>query len=237
MTRLLVCPPDFYRIDYEINPWMNRENAVEHPRAVSQWQDLMETLDTKVGVTLERMTPVKGLPDLVFTANAGVVVDGIAVPSRFRHPERQREQTYFEEWFAAHGFQLKLLKKSVYFEGAGDMLGVPDLWLGGYRKRSDIGAYNQLSELFDREIIPVELVDDRFYHLDTCFCPLTNGDVLYFPDAFDRYAQAVISDRLESDRRLAVPEREALRFACNAVCVGKKVVLPAGCLDTVKMLK
>jgi N-dimethylarginine dimethylaminohydrolase len=196
----------------------------------------MDTLENKVVVTLERMTPVEGLPDLVFTANAGVVVDGVAVPSRFRHPERQREESHFEEWFEAHGYQLKRLKKGTYFEGAGDLLGVPDLWLGGYRKRSDIAAYSELSKLFQREIIPVELVDDRFYHLDTCFCPLSGGEVLYYPQAFDQYAQAVIADRLDAGRRIPVPEKDAHRFACNAVCVGKKVVLPAGCPETVEML-
>jgi N-dimethylarginine dimethylaminohydrolase len=237
MTRLLVCPPDYFRIDYEINPWMDRRNAVEGRRAALQWRGLMDTLQKKVGVTLEKMAPVEGLPDLVFTANAGVVVDGVAVPSRFRHPERQREQTHFEQWFSAHGYRLEYLTGNTFFEGAGDLLGVPDLWLGGYRKRSDIAAYSQLSKLFGREIIPVELVDDRFYHLDTCFCPLTGGEILFYPQAFDQYAQAVIRDRLEESRRISVRESEAHRFACNAVCVGKKVVLPAGCPDTVGMLQ
>ncbi len=237
MTRLLVCPPDFYRIDYEINPWMKRENAVDHGRAVQQWNGLMEALANRVSVTLERMTPVDGLPDLVFTANAGVVVDGKAVPSRFMHPERQREQTHFEKWFTGHGYELVLLRDGVYFEGAGDFLGGPDLWLGGYRKRSDIDAYAQLAELFGREIIPVELVDDRFYHLDTCFCPLSGGHVLYYPHAFDGYARAVIAERVDESLRLVVPLAEALRFACNAVCVEKKVVLPAGCPKTMNLLE
>ena len=233
---LLVCPPDYYRIDYEINPWMHRDNAVDHDRAVRQWNGLMDALESQVQVKLERMNPVRGLPDLVFTANAGVVFDGAAVPSRFRHPERQREQTHFEAWFTEHGYQLRMLEEGVYFEGAGDLLGVPDLWLGGYRKRSDVGAYTQISQLIGREIIPVELVDDRFYHLDTCFCPLSGGEVLYYPHAFDGYARAVIAERLDESRRLAVPREEAFRFACNAVCVNEKVVLPAGCPGTMRLL-
>jgi N-dimethylarginine dimethylaminohydrolase len=183
------------------------------------------------------MTPVPGLPDMVFTANAGVVVGRQAVPSRFRHPERQREQTYFERWFTEHGYRLTLLEHGLYFEGAGDLLGVSDLWLGGYRQRSDVRAYTQLSDVFGREIIPVELVDGRFYHLDTCFCPLSRGEVIYYPAAFDQYAQAVIAERLDPPRRLAVPEPEALRFACNAVCVGDRVVLPAGCPETMRLLR
>ncbi len=229
MSRLLVCPPDYFRIDYEINPWMQRANAVNPERAVAQWQELMEVLEHQAGAALERMQPVKGLPDLVFTANAGVVVGRRAVVSRFRHPERQREEAHFENWFREHGYEVLTLDKHLYFEGAGDLLGFPDTWFGGYRQRSEIRAFPQLSEMFGREIIPLELVDGRFYHLDTCFCPLSGGELLYFPPAFDRYAQAAIAERVPKSSRLVVSEDEALRFACNAVCVGKHVVLPSGC--------
>ncbi len=237
MTRLLVCSPEYFRIDYEINPWMRVSNVVDSQRALQQWQGLMHELEQKVGVGLEQMKPVPGLPDMVFTANAGVVVGRKAVPSRFRHPERQREETYFEAWFHDHEYEVIHLQDGVYFEGAGDLLGVQDLWLGGYRQRSDLRAYTQLSQLFGREIIPAELVDGRFYHLDTCFCPLSGGEILYHPPAFDAYAQAVIAERLPESRRIVVPQEEALRFACNAICVDKHVVLPAGCDRTEHLLK
>ncbi len=237
MSRLLVCAPDHFRIDYEINPWMRLSNAVVPERARAQWYGQMRVLEEKVGVLLERMEPVPGLPDMVFTANAGVVAGRQAVPSRFRHPERQREESHFESWFQDHGYEVTTLGKGLYFEGAGDLLGFLDAWFGGYRQRSDIRAYARLSEIFGREIIPVELVDRRFYHLDTCFCPLSGGELLYYPPAFDPYAQAVIADRIREERRLVVPESDALRFACNAVCVAKHVVLPEGCPDTMKLLE
>lgn len=237
MSRLLVCPPDFFRIDYEINPWMRRSNVVEPVQAISQWHGLMKVLKDDVGAVLEWMAPVPGLPDLVFTANAGVVVGRKAVPSRFRYPERQREEAYFERWFREHEYDIVTLEHEMYFEGAGDLLGFPDGWFGGYRQRSEIRAFPILSEVFGKEILPLELVDRRFYHLDTCFCPLSGGDLLYYPAAFDRYGQATIADRIVSEHRLAVPEQEALKFACNAVCVGKHVVLPAGCPVTMAMLE
>jgi len=236
MTRLLVCPPDFFRIDYEINPWMHRANLVDPARAREQWHGLAAVLEG-LGASLERLTPVAGLPDLVFTANAGIISGTLAVPSRFRHPERQREQKHFEAWFEAHDFDLVFPAEGVYFEGAGDLLGVPDLYLGGYRQRSDVAIYPWLSALLEREIIPVELVDARFYHLDTCFCPLSGGHVLYYPGAFDRYGLTAIHQRLPQERRLAVPEPDALRFACNAVCVGTSVVLPAGCPAAARLLE
>jgi N-dimethylarginine dimethylaminohydrolase len=125
----------------------------------------------------------------------------------------------------------------LHFEGAGDLLGFPNVWFGGYRQRSDIGVYPILSERFRREIIPLELIDRRFYHLDTCLCPLSGGELLYFPAAFDHDGQEVLAARIPTEHRLVVPEHEALAFACNAVCVEKHVVLPAGCPTTESLLQ
>ena len=237
MSRLLVCPPDYFDIEYEINPWMRRSNTVDHVGAVTQWHRLMHVLEREVGAVLERIRPVPGLPDLVFTANAGVVVGRRAVVSRFRYPERQREEAYFEDWFRSAGYDVVTLEPEFFFEGAGDLLGFPHCWFGGYRQRSDIRVFPLLSDVFTREIIPLELVDGRFYHLDTCFCPLSGGELLYFPAAFDTDGQEVIMERVPERSRLVVPESEALRFACNAVCVGKQVVLPAGCPETERQLQ
>lgn len=237
MSRLLVCAPDYFSIDYEINPWMRLSNKVDPDLARMQWQRLIHELEDKVGTTLERMKPVPGLPDLVFTANAGMVSSRQAVPSRFRHPERQQEEPYLTAWFRDHGYQVTTLDDNLYFEGAGDLLGFPEAWFGGYRQRTEIRAYARLSEIFGREIIPLELTDSRFYHLDTCFCPLSGGELLYYPQAFDAYAQTVIADRIEAGRRLTASDTDALRFACNAVCVGKHVLLPDGCADTMRQLE
>jgi N-dimethylarginine dimethylaminohydrolase len=237
MSRLLVCPPDYFRIDYEINPWMHRSNVVNPDQAVRQWHELIRVLEEDLGVVVERMKSVPGLPDMVFTANAGVVVGRKAVPSRFRYLERQREEAHFEGWFRDHGYEVSTLDEGIYFEGAGDLLGFPDSWFGGYRQRSDIRAFPILGDLFGKEILPLELVDSRFYHLDTCFCPLTGGHLLYYPPAFDHYGHVAIADRIRAEQRLVVPEQDALKFACNAVCVGKHVVLPAGCPDTIALLE
>ena len=236
MSRLLVCPPDHFGISYEINPWMRLSNQADVVRAQAQWHGLMRQLEA-IGVQLERLPPVAGLPDLVFTANAGSIRGSKAVPSHFRPPERRPEERHFEHWFRRQGYEVVLLDEGLYFEGDGDLLGFPDVQFGGYRQRSDIRAYAQLSEIFGVEIIPLELVSPSFYHLDTCFCPLSGGEALYYPPAFDPYAQTVIQERLDKDRRLSVPERDAQRFACNAVCVGRDVVLPDGCDETMKLLE
>ena len=234
--RLLVCPPDHYRIAYEINPWMRLERAVNPHVARVQWDALMAVLEKDCGATLERMEPARGLPDMVFTANAGVVVGRTVVLSRFRYPERQPEEKQFERWFRDHGYEVACLPPGFFFEGAGDLLETEDVWFGGYLQRSDIRAYQFLGSLAGCDILPLELVDPRFYHLDTCFCPLSGGEVIWFPGAFNRYGRAAIRERVPVSRWIEVPEEEALRFACNAVCIGQHVVIPEGCPDTMKKL-
>ncbi len=237
MSRLLMCPPDYFGIEYEINPWMRISDQSDSHLAREQWHALRAVLEHEAGAKIELMEPVKGLPDLVFTANAGVICNGKFAPSRFRHPERQQEEGYFIEWFTHHGYEVITLTPDFYFEGAGDLLGFEHVWFAGYRQRSDIRVYESLTEIFQKEILPLELTNQRFYHLDTCFCPLSGGELLYFPHAFDEYAQRVIESRFDDSQRLAVPPQEAQRFACNAVCVGHHVVLPSGCPEAMDLLR
>ncbi len=223
--RILMCPPDFYGIEYEINPWMSRARGSSPERAQQQWHDLHDTLG-KLGVQIELMTPQQGLPDLVFTANAGLVFGNRFFSSRFAHPERQRETPHFDAWFAGHGFTVEHLPEGIYFEGAGDALFCGPTLFAGYRIRSHAAGHIHLGNVLQRMVLPLELVDKRFYHLDTCFCPLAPGEAIYFPDAFDAYGRTVLQKHIP--KLIAVVEKEAERFACNAVVVGKEVVINAG---------
>jgi N-dimethylarginine dimethylaminohydrolase len=237
MSRFLVCPPDYYCIAYEINCWMHMEVEADQKLARIQWDSLMAVLEKDCGATLDRMVPGPEVPDLVFTANAAAIAAGTAVISRFRHPERRPEEEYNTRWFMAHGFKVQRLPEGLFFEGAGDLLGFNQIKFGGYRQRTDIRSYEQVSRILNCEIMPVELIDSRFYHLDTCFCPLTGGDLLWFPPAFDQYGQAAIREVVPESRRLEVVEKEAAQFACNAISIGKHVVLPEGCPETTAMLE
>jgi N-dimethylarginine dimethylaminohydrolase len=223
---LLLCPPDYYGIEYEINPWMHKERGADPAAARAQWRQLYETL-LRLGADIELIGPRPGLPDMVFTANAGLVVGGRAIVSNFRHKERQGEAEHFARWFDRRGFEVVSLPDSLVFEGEGDALSCGDVLFCGYRFRSDIRSHEKLSELLGRLAISVELVDDRFYHLDTCFCPLPDGSAVWFPGAFDHYAQGAI--RQHVSELIEVTEPEAVRFACNAVVLEKQVVLPTGC--------
>jgi N-dimethylarginine dimethylaminohydrolase len=223
--RILMCPSDHYGIEYEINPWMSRARGASPERARQQWRDLHDAL-VGLGVQIELMTPQPGLPDLVFTANAGLVFGNRFFNSRFAHPERQRETPHFDAWFAAHGFTVEHLPEGIYFEGAGDALFCGPILFAGYRIRSHAAGHLHLGNVLQRRVLPLELVDKRFYHLDTCFCPLAPGEAIYFPDAFDAYGRTVLQKHIP--KLIPVVEKEAERFACNAVVVGKKVVINAG---------
>jgi N-dimethylarginine dimethylaminohydrolase len=224
-ARILMCPPDFYGIEYEINPWMSRARASSPERAQQQWHAL-EAMLRSLGVQLEFMTPQKGLPDLVFTANAGVVYHNRFISSAFKHEVRARETPYFDAWFAEHGFTVEHLPPGVFFEGAGDALFCGPQLIAGYRIRSDALGHQLLAKALGVQTLPVELVDPRFYHLDTCFCPLAPGEALWFPAAFDAYGQKVLRTHIKT--LIDVVEPEAARFACNAVVIGRSVVLNAG---------
>src|SRR5262249_23196961 len=143
--------------------------------------------------------------------------------SRFRHEVRARETPYDEAWFTAHGFRVKHLPEGVYFEGAGDALFCGPALFAGYRIRSDVQGHQYLAKALGKQVLPLELVNPRFYHLDTCFCPLASGQAIYYPAAFDTYGRRVLQTHIP--RLLEANEAEAHRFACNAVVVGKTVVL------------
>jgi N-dimethylarginine dimethylaminohydrolase len=224
--RILMCPPEYYGIEYEINPWMSRSRSSDRERAQSQWQALYDIL-RELGVVVERMQPQQGLPDLVFTANAGLLYKNRFFSSRFRHEVRARESPHFDRWFVEHGFTVEHLPEGTYFEGAGDALFCGRTLIAGYRIRSDAFGHQHIGKEIGRLVLPVELVDPRFYHLDTCFCPLAPGIAIYFPPAFDTYGRKVLEKHV--DRLIPVEEPEALRFGCNAVVVGKTVVLNTGC--------
>ena len=225
-ARFLMCAPSYYDVDYVINPWMEG-NVHRSAKAVAaaQWQQLQEVLAGHARV--EQLEPQPGLPDLVFTANAGVVVDDRVVLARFFHPERQGEEPWFQSWFESQGYRVTLLPADLPFEGAGDaLLDRSGGWLwAGYGFRSELAAHPLLAEALAVEVLSLRLMDERFYHLDTCFCPLSDGTLLYYPPAFDFYSNRLIETRVPAAKRLVVGEADALAFACNAVNVGRSVIL------------
>lgn len=229
MPSFLMCPPDYYGIEYEINPWMDKRRPADKPIAHRQWNALYDLLTNRLGAQVELLEPVRGLPDLVFTANAGLVFRQRFIAGHFRHPERQREQPVFEKWFKGRGYEIHRLPEGGCFEGEGDALPMGSTWFAGYQIRSDIRAHQRISELIRREVLSLELIAPRFYHLDTCFCPLNHRQVLYYPPAFDEYGRKVIHEFIQEP--ITVSEADALRLGCNAIVIGREVILQEGCTE------
>ncbi|MDZ8107455.1 MAG: TIGR00300 family protein [Nostoc sp. DedQUE12a] len=224
--RFLMCPPDHYDVDYVINPWMEGNiHKSSRDRAVEQWQGLHQVL--KQHAIVDLVPPEKGWPDMVFTANAGLVLGENVVLSRFLHKERQGEEPYFKQWFEANGYTVNELPKDLPFEGAGDaLLDREGRWLwAGYGFRSELDSHPYLAKWLDIEVLSLRLIDERFYHLDTCFCPLANGYLLYYPGAFDSYSNRLIQMRVAPEKRIAIAEADAVNFACNSVNVDSIVVM------------
>lgn len=234
MRELLLCPPDHYGIEYEINPWMSRDRGAEVAVAQSQWKGLYEKL-CALGCNVHLVEPVKGLPDMVFTANAGLTIGKKFVPSNFRHQERAGEAPYFAKWMEAHGYEVIWLPDDYYFEGEGDALFGGDVLFCGYKFRSDVKSHHKVAEMFGCLSVSVELVDPRFYHIDTCFCPLPDGGAFWFPAAFDEYGQRAIREQIKD--LIDVPEEEATHFSCNAVVLDRQIVLPEGAPKLVRQLQ
>lgn len=231
--RCLLCNPHHFDVIYEINAWMDIDLPPDKARAQKQWTTLHHTLIRK-GVWVEYVNPLQTQPDMVFTANAGLVRDGKAVLAKFRYRERQGEAPGFEAWFRANGFEVHHLSAG-YFEGEGDALYAGDVLFGGYGFRTERDIYPELEKILGhRKTVLCEMTNSRFYHLDTCFCPLDATLGFFYPGAFTNESAERMSREMEL---FEVPVEEALRFACNSVVIGKNVVMPAGCPRTMDFLR
>lgn len=222
--KILMCPPDYYGIKYEINPWMNVEVQADHDKAVKQWEGLYKILANELKADIQLMQPKEEVPDMVFTANAAVMHKDNAVISRFKHPQRQLEEKYFKAWFEDNGYETHTLSDDMSFEGAGDALYHNDILYSGYVPRTDISSHTYISELLKIPVVSLELRSHSFYHLDTCFCPLRGGYLIYYPLAFDEYANRIIEHNVPPEKRIIVTDEEASYFTCNAVNIGDTVV-------------
>jgi N-dimethylarginine dimethylaminohydrolase len=225
--RILMCPPVYYGIEYEINPWMSRSRPSDPLLAQEQWRTLYELLQHRLGVDVLLMEARAGLPDMVFTANAGLVWENKFIVSNFRHQVRRGEAAHFEHWFAARNYEIVHLPDRNHFEGEGDLLMCGDRFFAGYPNRSSIRSHRKLAKIIQREVLPLRLINDWFYHLDTCFCPLGDNQAICYPAAFDADSLGVLEKSIHS--LIAVSEEEARRFACNAIVAGKNVIINDGC--------
>ncbi len=224
----LMCPPTLYDVDYIINPWMaGNVHASSRQLAEAQWNTLHKALSRIAHVLL--IKPQPGSPDMVFTANAGLEYNGSIAISSFFHVERQAEEPHFRRWFEDLGYSIVNLPRTAPFEGEGDALFSSDhsrLWIGD-GPRTTSASHAVLAAAWDLETVSLKLVDPRFYHLDTCFAPLSDGSAMYYPAAFDLPSLRRIEAFYAPSKCIPVEEADALCFACNAVNVDRTIILNA----------
>ena len=220
----LMCPPDYFDVVYSINPWMSTAVPVDRRRAGSQWELLVATLED-AGAEVSILEPRPGLPDMVFTANAGLVVGEKFVPAAMRHPERQGERLHFEAWFSEHGYSIDALEIGAVQEGAGDALPFAGTLVAGYRTRSSVEAYAELSRRLGTPTVAIELSDPRYYHLDLSFCPLDGKRAMVVPSAWTEEGRSLVSALVPQP--LVLRPEEAAAFCANSVVVGQTVIMPA----------
>jgi arginine dihydrolase len=222
---ILMCPPRHFSVDYVINPWMRDQTGkVDRALAAWQWERLRSILSSFIKLAFVRSEA--GVPDMVFTANAGLVRGGNVIVSRFASRERQAEEPLVRNWFQQNGYAMADWPENVAFEGAGDALfdrESPFLWFG-HGFRSDAAAADCIENALGIPTVSLKLTDPRFYHLDTCLCPLEGGWILYYPPAFDQQSLKKIRSLTPVEKRLEVGESDALHFACNAVNLGQHVI-------------
>ncbi len=233
--RYLMCRPDYFTVSYRINPWMEPENPTDTAKAVAQWQTLYDTY-IALGHEVELIDPVPGLPDMVYTANGGFIIDGRALGVRFRVPERRGEERPFMDWFAAHGFEV--IEPISVQEGEGDFLLVGDTILAGTGFRSVGDSHRELAEVFGREVVSLRLVDPRFYHLDTAISVLdpstgsgtetssgtgAAGNIAYLPSAFDEASRRELESRFPD--AILVSDDDGAVFGLNSASDGYNVFI------------
>jgi N-dimethylarginine dimethylaminohydrolase len=220
--RYLMCRPTYFAVTYAINPWMDPSAPVDVERAVAQWTALRDTY-LALGHTVELIDPVPGLPDMVFAANGATVIDGVVLGSSFRFSERAAEAPAYLEYFDSLGLTVHEAKS--VNEGEGDLLLAGELVLAGTGFRTEHAAHLEAQQRFGRPVVTLELVDPRFYHLDTALAVLGPDQIAYYPGAFSVSSQAVLR-RLYPDAVIA-DEEDAAVLGLNAVSDGRRVVLPS----------
>jgi N-dimethylarginine dimethylaminohydrolase len=217
---VLMCRPEHFTVSYRINPWMHPEDPTDTSLAVRQWEELYR-IYLDLGFDVELIDPIEGLPDMVYAANGGFTLDGIAYGAKFQYDERGPEGPAYMDWFRSHGFEVA--EPVSVNEGEGDFLLVGERILAGTGFRSDAGSHDELRRIYGREVVTLKLIDPSFYHLDTAIAVLDDSNVAYLPKAFDEASLEIIR-RFYPDA-VVVNDADAAVLGLNSFSDGKNVVI------------
>jgi N-dimethylarginine dimethylaminohydrolase len=229
---VLMCRPEFFTVVYRINPWMDPQKPTDTALAVRQWQTLYDTY-VGLGFDVELIDPIEGLPDMVYSANGGFVIDGIAYGARFTHPEREPEGPAYMDWFADNGFDVR--DPENINEGEGDFLLVGDIILAGTGFRSASNSHEELARISGREVVTLKLVNPSFYHLDTAIAKLDDTNIAYLESAFDE--NSLVKLRTLYPDAILATEEDAAVLGLNSYSDGYNVVIASRAKDFERQLR
>lgn len=230
--RVLMCRPEHFTVSYRINPWMHPEDPTDTSLALRQWTVLYETYLT-LGYQVDLVDALPGSPDMVYAANGGFVLDGIAYGARFHYPERADEGPAYMDWFEANGFQV--IKPEHTNEGEGDFLLVGDVILAASGFRSDTRSHQEIADIFGREVVSLQLVNPSFYHLDTALAVIDKETIAYLPSAFDDASLSILRERYPE--AIIATEEDAAILGLNSFSDGHTVVIAERATTFAKDLK
>jgi N-dimethylarginine dimethylaminohydrolase len=231
MKKILLCPPTFYDIEYEINPWMHVEDKVDKKKVLQEYESLKRVYSS-LGVKVYEISPIKGLPDMVYAANFGFVKNKTFIKSNFKYPQRRKESIYSKKYFQKIGFKILELPKEIIFEGQGDLLFSGKKYVMGYGKRTDIKAKKYLEKFLNSEILEFKLSDPYFYHFDMSFAALDEKTVVINKHSFDKKGLEKIYKNFPNV--ILASKSDNQNFACNLVMVGKNIVVGKGISEELK---
>jgi N-dimethylarginine dimethylaminohydrolase len=229
---ILMCRPTYFNVVYRINPWMDPALPTDTSLAVAQWQTLYDTY-VGLGFDVHLIEPIDGLPDMVYAANGGFVIDGIAYGASFTYPQRQPEGPAYMDWFGANGFDVR--EPAEINEGEGDFLLVGGVILAGTGFRSASNSHEEVAGIYGRDVLTLRLVNPNFYHLDTAIAVLDDTNIAYLPSAFDEPSLAILRERFPD--AVIATEEDAAILGLNSYSDGYNVVIAARATDFERQLR
>ena len=224
-STVLLCPPTFYQIEYEINPWMDVHKKADRQKTKDEYHELKKIYQ-KLGLRVLEIKPQPGLPDMTYVANFGFVMGNTFIKSNFKYPQRRKEAEYAQKYFKDTGFQIVSLPDDVNFECRGDIFYAEGKYYCGWGKRTDKSAINHLARILDAPVIPLQTINPYYYHLDTCFAPLGEGRVVVNPSSFTDDDLCIINKHFDTVIEASTQDNEIL--CCNLVVVGNTIVVGKG---------
>lgn len=231
IKRVLLCRPNYFQIDYIINPLME-PFSVDRPRALKQWDELVKTYES-LGIKVEVIEQQPDVPDMVFAVDCGIVTDGSVLLANFRHSQRRHERQYYRRWFREHGFGLRALSNVHYFEGGDARFFGEKLFVGtGFRASRD--SCEELEKKLNVEVIPIEIINPNYYHLDMGFLPLTDTTAFYYPAAYSADSREIFKRHVPE--LLELTDRAAKDYAGNSITSGKDIITQCSDPDFLKEL-